>query len=87
MGAGDIAGDGQAQARAAGLQIAAFIQAVKGPEGFFAPAFRYAGAVIFHRDFGKALVARQRHRHLAAMLEGIVHQIGDAAAQRRALDA
>ena len=57
MRAGDVAGDGQAQARAAGLQIAAFIQAMKGPEGFLAAAFGNARAVILHRDFGIALVA------------------------------
>ncbi len=57
MRAGDVAGDGQAQARTAGLQIAAFIQAMKGPEGFFAPRFGNARPVILHRDFGKAVVA------------------------------
>ena len=55
MGAGDVAGDGQAQARAAALQIAAFIQAVEGPEGFLAPGFGNARAVILHHDLGTSV--------------------------------
>src|SRR5580698_7016532 len=62
MGAGDVAGDGQAQARTAALQIAALIQAMKGPEGFLAPVFGNARPVIFHRDFGMMLALAQIDR-------------------------
>ena len=57
MGAGDVAGDGQAQARTADLQVAAFVQAVEGTEGFLAPGFGNALAIVFHRDLHAAAVA------------------------------
>jgi len=44
MRAGDVARDGQAQARPSGLQIAPFIQAVKGTKGLFPTRFGNTGA-------------------------------------------
>src|SRR5689334_18601234 len=73
------AGDGQPQARAAGLQIAAFVQAMERPEGFLVPRLGYARPVILDHDLGQPRVAGQRHRHVAAMLEAIVDQVGQAA--------
>ena len=54
MGARDIAGDGKSQPDAAGLQIAAFIQAMEGTERFLALVRRDARPVIVDMDFGKA---------------------------------
>src|SRR5471032_2803510 len=87
MRPGDVAGDGQAQAGAAALQVAALIQAVKGTEGFLPPPIRNAGAIVLHRDLRQPLIAGQAHRYLVAMLESIVDQVGQAAAQGGALDA
>ena len=84
MGAGDVARDRQAQARAAGLQVAAFVETVEGAEGFLAPCFGNARPVIVDDDSDAALVARSSvDRHMAAMLERIVDQIGQAAAAAR----
>src|SRR6185503_17953094 len=87
MGAGDVAGDGQPETRAAALQVPALIQTMKRPESLFAPGFGDAGAVVFHGDLDHALVALQADRHLAAMLQGIVQEIADHAPEAGALDA
>ena len=52
MGAGDVAGDGKAKTNAARLQVAAFVEAVKGPECFLALTFRNARPVIGNEDPG-----------------------------------
>ena len=66
------------------LQIAALVQAMEGPERFLAAVFGNAGPVIFDDDLGMTVVLGvRRHRHLRGRLQGIVDQIGDAAAQRR----
>ncbi len=54
MGAGDVAGDGQAQPAAAGLQVAALVEAVEGAEGFLAPRFGNARAVVIDQDLDMA---------------------------------
>ena len=51
MGARDIARDGQAEADAAGLQIAPLVQPVEGTKGFLAAIFGDAGPIVFHRQF------------------------------------
>src|SRR6185312_10337734 len=65
MGAGDVAGDGEAQARTALLKITALIQPVKRAEGFLAPAFGNAGSVVLDQDQRVALCPLQTHRDMA----------------------
>ncbi len=87
MGARHIARDGQAQARATRLQVAPLIQAVKRAEGFLAPCLGNAGAIVFHADLHQSAPLFEADGDLAAMLEGIVDQVDQAAAQPRPLDA
>src|SRR4051812_8038265 len=68
MGSCDVAGNGQAQAAAAGLQVAAFVQAGEGAEGFFMAAFGNAWSVILDGDFHQSFVALQAERDMASML-------------------
>ncbi len=50
MAAHDVAGDGQAEADAAGLRIARFLDAVKRPEDLLTLVGGHAGAVIVDDD-------------------------------------
>ena len=79
MRAGDVAGNGEAQARAAALQIAALVEAMEGPEGFIPAVFGNARAVIFHGDLDQPVILAQGDGHMRAMLEGIVDQVGQHA--------
>src|SRR5436190_13752599 len=82
VGAGDIAGDGEAEADAAGLQVAALVQPVEGAERLFALRRRDTGSVVVDLHFGKTFRALEAREHLSAVLQGVVDQVDDAALER-----
>ena len=51
MGPRNVTRYRESQSNAACLQIAALVEAMKRPEGFFAPFFRYAGPVVIDENF------------------------------------
>ena len=81
MAAGDVTGDGQTKAAAAGVGVARGIQAEKGLEYLFAPVGGNAGTVIINQYFNRRTCKAADHPGAAAMTAGIGQQIGDAALQ------
>ena len=86
MGTRNIARDGKAEADTTGLKVAAFIQPVKGAEGFLAPGFRDACAIVIDNDFGRCRAAHQCNIGMGGIFQCVIDQIGDAAFQGVALD-
>lgn len=82
MCACDIARNGESKTDAAGLQIAAFVQAMERPERFLSLAFRNAGSVVVHNNLSKAFVAHHGHADVLSVLQCVVDKIGDTAPQR-----
>src|SRR5580692_573815 len=86
MRARNVARNREAQTHAARLKIAAFVEPMKRPERFLAPRFRNARPVIIDENVHRMFVALHRHRDALAVLQRIVHEIGDATPKRIALD-
>ena len=77
MRAGDVAGDGEAEACAAFVLIAGFVQPHEWPEYIFATFLRDAWAVIVHDNRQPALCVRGGDGHRLCVAEGIGDQIID----------
>ena len=72
MAAGDVAGDGEAEAGAARIEVARIVEPAEGAENLGAQGFGDAGAVVVDGDLQVIAVARQRHRDVLGVAPGVV---------------
>src|SRR5580658_8751360 len=78
----DVAGDGEAEADAAGRPVARRLQAEERPEHGVALRRRNARSVIVDHDLDTAPLRQHGHPDMAAIAGSIADQVDDAAPQR-----
>ncbi len=66
MAAGDVAGDGEAEARTTGIQIARLVESHEGLEHFLAHVGRHARTVVVDEDAQPAARMGGGDAHVAA---------------------
>ena len=76
MGAGGVAGKGQAEAGAGCVLRACLIKARKGAEGLLIALLRNAGTIVVDMHFRRMRAINERHLHVAAIHHGVRHEIG-----------
>src|SRR5712692_8571699 len=82
VGAGDVAGDGEAEPGAAFVLVARVVEPQKRLEHLLAHPGRNPGAVVVHRDGQPAMIAMPGDRNRAREARRIGHQISKTAAER-----
>ena len=82
MAANDVAGERKAEAGAAGLATAGFLHAVERREDLLSIYLGNAGTAVGDADHYLVRAVAQAHRRPAAILDRVVDQIGDRAAER-----
>ena len=82
MRAGDVARDGEAQARAALVLIARLVQAVKRPENVLAKSGVYSRSVVVDDDRQELSLPDRRNADIVRVTLGVGDEIADAALHR-----
>ncbi len=85
MRARDVAGDGKPEADAALLQIASLVEAVERAKRLLPPRGGDAGTVVVDENINRTRIGLHRDLDARAVLESIVDEIGETAAQCVAL--
>src|SRR3546814_14332251 len=77
VAAGDIAGDGEAQADAPGGRVARLVEAEERLENIFVALRRNAGAVVVDGQLDQALAPPGPDRDVLAVALGVGQQVGE----------